>query len=68
VMVAMMMKPSSNQCAVLRNHFVHLSQWERSCMLTTSPEETKLTLLILKGLKRKDATKQMRINDFFKKK
>jgi hypothetical protein len=26
VMVAMMMKPSSNQCAVLRNHFVHLSQ------------------------------------------
>jgi hypothetical protein len=29
-------------------HFVHLSQWERAYMLTTSPKETKRTLLILK--------------------
>jgi hypothetical protein len=31
-----------------RKHFVHLSQWESSYMLTTSPKETKRTLLILK--------------------
>jgi hypothetical protein len=33
---------------VLRKHFMHLSPWERSCMLTTSPKETKQTSLILK--------------------
>jgi hypothetical protein len=33
----------------LWRHFVHLKQWEYSCMLTTLPVETQWTSLIPKG-------------------
>jgi hypothetical protein len=73
VMVVMMtMTLSPNQCRVLRKNFMHVSQ-SRVFMCAhdiTSRDQANIvnTERLLFSLKRKGATKQMRINGFFKKK
>jgi hypothetical protein len=70
VLVVMTMKPSLNQCHVLWKHFVFETM--RAFMYVHITERNQANIIyverLLSSLKKKSASKQMRINDVFKEK